>query len=290
MAMFSMNGQFGGGFNNPNFAKPRLKLQQGTGGAQDFNVGWKAGSAGIKQAPPLIPLIGADGGGGGGYGGSYGAASSGGSARGGSAGGMDTAMFDKLKQLFGGASVDPTAAIESAQPGITRQMTANFNEAANRLGQAGMLGFSSGKMAGGTPYQDLLGQAAGEATDRTAELRNKYAYDASKSNQGFLLDLMRQFGVGGGGVSGGGGGGGSRGGYSSGGSGGPRTVEDIIGRAAQQNYIQDAIGRMNDPLYDKKKAAKQAADARAFAGATGRSVVENLFGRIGAAPPPGQWR
>ncbi len=120
---------------------------------------------------------------------------------------------------FGGGMVDPTAAINAAQPGITRTMTGNFNAAASRMGDLGMMGMSNGKMSAGTPYADMLGQAAREASDSNSEITNKYLYDAAKTNQdnqlqwAQLLGQWAQSGMFGGSGGASGGHGGSSGGY-----------------------------------------------------------------------------
>jgi hypothetical protein len=61
-----------------------------------------------------------------------------------------------------------------------------------------MLGFSQGEMKAGTPYQDLLGQAAKSANLGREEIRSKYQFEADKANQDTMLALLDKFGIGGG--------------------------------------------------------------------------------------------
>jgi hypothetical protein len=151
--------------------------------------------------------------------------------------------------------VDPSRAINAAMPGITEKMTGDFNEAANRLGATGMLGFSQGEMKAGTPYQDLLGQAAKSANLGREEIRSKYQFEADKANQDTMLALMDKLGISGGGVSGGGvsgGGGGGGGGAiesaARGGAGGDPT------RDPSSIWYNDAAGYKNYLNQEKQKA------------------------------------
>lgn len=109
--------------------------------------------------------------------------------------------------------VDPTAVIQSAQPGIMENMNKAFADAGNRFGSSGMVG---------TPYADALGTAARGAANDIANITNQYTYqsalDAAQreqeramaeymadynawaqqgnwAHQGQLSDLDRQFGA-----------------------------------------------------------------------------------------------
>jgi len=209
MPLFSTKGQFGIGAGNPQVGGiPRRKFsittpEQPPGTPQPYIPGVSLGK------PPAQGLL---GGGGGGFmtggGGSAGANRS-------AAAGYGDQMKQWLQQLaygqgpFAKLMIDPSKAINAAMPGITEKMTGDFNEAANRLGATGMLGFSQGKMAAGTPYQDLLGQAAKSANLGREEIRSKYQFEADKANQDTMLALMDKLGISGG--DGGGGGGSYRG-------------------------------------------------------------------------------
>ena len=232
MALFSVGGRFGIGPANPqvrNALIPRLKLNPTTPAPQTW----------VGQAPQTPGSLGtlASGGGfmtGGGGDSPYGPAAS--AAR--NAENAAKRSGDQIKQWlsqlaygqgpFAKLMVDPSKAINAAMPGITEKMTGDFNEAANRLGATGMLGFSQGEMKAGTPYQDLLGQAAKSANLGREEIRSKYQFEADKANQDTMLALLDKFGIGGG-VGGsvraaGGGGGGYQGALQSaagGPSGGP---------------------------------------------------------------------
>ena len=198
MPLFSTKGQFGIGAGNPQVGGiPRRKFsittpEQPPGTPQPYIPGVSLGK------PPAQGLL---GGGGGGFmtggGGSAGANRS-------AAAGYGDQMKQWLQQLaygqgpFAKLMIDPSKAINAAMPGITEKMTGDFNEAANRLGATGMLGFSQGKMAAGTPYQDLLGQAAKSANLGREEIRSKYQFEADKANQDTMLALLDKFGIGGG--------------------------------------------------------------------------------------------
>ena len=160
MAYFPSSGQFGGGFSNPNFGGPSQAAlyQSGISYGPGTPGGWWNDPSAMAQQQQTY----------------------------------DRQRQEQMMGIFnrlsggggaGGGAVDPTAVINGAQPDIQRQMAGNFNAAASRMGSLGMMGLSGKSMTGGTPYADMLGQAAKEASDSTAEITNKYLYDAAKTNQ-----------------------------------------------------------------------------------------------------------
>jgi hypothetical protein len=66
--------------------------------------------------------------------------------------------------------VDPTAVIQSAQPGIMEKMHDAFADAGNRFGSSGMVG---------TPYADALGDASRSAATDIAHITNQYTYQSA---------------------------------------------------------------------------------------------------------------
>jgi len=214
MALFNPKGQFNTGIGNPQMRTPsipRLKIppgppEQPPGTPQPYIPG-------VSLGKPPSGLWGSGGGGGGFMTGGGGGGSMSADAR--NAMNLAKHQGDQMKQWlqqlaygqgpFAKLMIDPSKAINAAMPGITEKMTGDFNEAANRLGATGMLGFSQGKMAAGTPYQDLLGQAAKSSNLAREEIRSKYQFEADKANQDTMLALMDKLGISGGGGGGGGG-------------------------------------------------------------------------------------
>ena len=76
---------------------------------------------------------------------------------------------------------DPSKAISAEQNDVRRQMNANFNNAANRMGAMGMLGGRGTSGGGGssTPYAGALGGIATDASRQMADIANKYQYQAA---------------------------------------------------------------------------------------------------------------
>ncbi len=188
---------------------------------------------------------------------------------------------------FAKLMVDPSKAINAAMPGITEKMTGDFNEAANRLGATGMLGFSQGEMKAGTPYQDLLGQAAKSANLGREEIRSKYQFEADKANQQTMLDLIDKLGISGGGVSGvGGGGGGYRG-----------AIESAAGGGAGGDPTRDPSSIWyNDAAGYKEYLAQQKAKSLGRAGGTyeeglrdgeSEAMTADFSGNVGLPTPSG---